>query len=281
LPMPLAHPDLAIAKPFVRSRWLLGTRGAHVAAGADTVPNIAASVITLNRDDLPDVRFLVASGDPRDALDYGVDLIVTRDPATLDYAATLPQFQFVPLPWHRTHVLLAPGGAPSPLSVSEEAHGRLAREAVRGEARGAQGPFWWRKWPECGIPVSRAPRQRTQIPRIVYDASDPVARDLAERFVGLARATYQRAAGLSRDEFAVALGRGADAGYILSVEHRPLDPCRELQIMLESAQWIDSETIVPLVDTRLQAIVRRGRSGVSVEWDGGLRIGGPKGPSKQ
>ena len=30
---------------------------------------------------------------------------------------------------------------------------------------------------------------------------------------------------------------------------------------MDAARWLDPETIVPLVDTRLHAIVRRGRSG--------------------
>jgi hypothetical protein len=45
-------------------------------------------------------------------------------------------------------------------------------------------------------------------------------------------------------------------------------------MMVEGARWLDPETIVPLVDTRLRAIVRRERSGAEVEWDGGLLIAG-------
>ena len=62
------------------------------------------------------------------------------------------------------------------------------------------------------------------------------------------------------------------AGYVLSVDSRPLDPCRELQLLTDRAPWLDPAAIVPLVDTRLQAIVRRGRSGVVADWDGGLRL---------
>ena len=36
--------------------------------------------------------------------------------------------------------------------------------------------------------------------------------------------------------------------------------------------WLDPDTMVPLVDTRLHAVVRRGRSGITTEWDGGLLI---------
>ena len=39
-----------------------------------------------------------------------------------------------------------------------------------------------------------------------------------------------------------------------------------------------AETIVPLVETRLQAILRRGRTGATAEWDGGLVIAGVNAP---
>jgi hypothetical protein len=43
-----------------------------------------------------------------------------------------------------------------------------------------------------------------------------------------------------------------------------------MQVLMNDAGWIDPQTIVPLVDTRLQAIVRRERSGLNTEWDGTL-----------
>jgi ABC-type transport system substrate-binding protein len=109
LPVALAHPDLAIAKSVADSPWPLGTRSGRIAPDNHTPAARAATVITITRDNLSSIRFLVAPGDPRDLLDGGVDLLLTRDPAALDYAATLSQFQSVPLPWQRIHVLLAPG----------------------------------------------------------------------------------------------------------------------------------------------------------------------------
>jgi hypothetical protein len=47
-----------------------------------------------------------------------------------------------------------------------------------------------------------------------------------------------------------------------------------MQALVDDVGWIHSEAFVPLVDTRLQAIVRRGRSGVIVDWDGGLLLAG-------
>ena len=273
-PLTLGHTDLAIAKPAAGSRWPLGTRPA------------------LSRDNLPSVRFVAAPRDPRDLLDEGVDLLLTRDPATVEYAATLPQFQSVPMEWQRTHVLLTPGRSRTAPPLADEARQRLAGDAVRGEARGATGPFWWQRLQDCDLAFSvEPPNASPPSPRIVYDAADGAARDLAERFVGLVRAsgpaaildallpdrprrTYQRAAGLSAEALVQARRRGTDAGYIISLDRRPLDPCREIQVVRDGARWLDPETIVPLVDTRLRAIVRRGRSGLTAEWDGGIVIAG-------
>jgi hypothetical protein len=290
VPLALAHPDLAIAKSVGDSPWPLGTRSSRIAKQGHPAAG-RATVITVDRDDLPSIRFVVAAGDARDLLDQGVDLLLTRDPATLEYAATLPQFRSVPLAWQRTRVLLAPGRSRSAPSLSEDARHVLADDAVRGEARGAQGPFWWEMMTNCEVTVLPPREHSTPIPRIVYDASDGASRDLAERFVGLVRAsspasaafldallpdrpgrTYQRSAGLTGTSLAGAQRRGADAGYITSVDSRPIEPCRDLQALMESAPWLDPGTIVPLIDTRLQAIVKRGRSGVTAEGDGGLVI---------
>jgi hypothetical protein len=287
VPMALAHTDLAIARPVAGSPWPVGTRDARITSDRD------ALLVTTTSDNAS-VRFLVAPGDQRDLLDRGVDLLVTRDPAVLNYAATLGQFQSVPLAWQRTHVLLTPGRTRTSPPLSDQARQGLADDAVRGEARGAEGPFWWQMVPDCEVaPPQPRDRSGPASGRIVYDAGDRVARDLAERFVGLANApgsaasavlevlvpdrsrrTSQRATGVTGEAWALARQGGTDAAYILSVDRRPLEPCRDLQLMVEGARWLDPETIVPLVDTRLTAIVRRDRSGAEAEWDGGLLITG-------
>ena len=291
VPLALAHSDLAIAKPVSGSPWPAGTRGARIAGERETL------VMTKADDALPAVRFLVGPGDPRDLLDKGVDLLVTRDAAALNYAATLGQFQSVPLAWQRTYVLLAPGRARASSTLSEEARQALAVDAVRGDARGAMGPFWWQMAPDCEIPFPQ-PRDRSAPAsgRIVYEATDNAARDLAERLVGLASASgagasaafgtlipdrprraNHRAAGLAGEALALARRRGTDAGYIVPIDRRSLEPCHDVQLMIERAPWVDPETVVPLVETRLHAIVRRGRSGVDADWDGGLLIAGVNG----
>jgi hypothetical protein len=291
----LTYQDLAVARRATASPWPLGTRpGWDV--GSVQQQGSTTSVITLTRDNAPAIRFLVKPGDPRDLLDQDIDLLLTRDPAALDYAATLPQFDSFPLLWQRTRVLLMPGRLRSAPSLSPEMREALADDAVRGEAQGTQEPFWWQGVHSCEV-SSSPPRTSSLSSRIVYDANDGPSRDLAERLVGLVRAnspaatpfldvflpdrprrTYQRAVGLTGDALAVALRRGADAAYVLPVDAEPLERCRDLQALTDAAPWLDPETIVGLVDTRLQAIFRRGRSGLTIDGDGGLRIAGVKAP---
>jgi hypothetical protein len=297
-PVGLAHPDLGIARPAADSRWPLGTRFGRIVPAHD-VP-AGASAIAVERDHHAPLRFLVSRGDPRDLLDEGIDLLLTRDPAALEYAATLARFQSVPLAWGRTYVLLSRGRTRMSPALSGEARQALAADAVRGEARGATPPFWWERPADCELARAPAGSPPSLAPRIVYDARDAAARDLAERFVGLVRAsdsgstatldallpddpgaTYRSAAGLTGEALALARRRGHDAGYIVALDSRPLDPCRDLQVLMDGAPWLDPEAIVPLVETRLHAVVRRGRSGISADWDGGVLIGAPARLNKQ
>jgi len=263
----LAHTDLAIAATSPGILWPLGTRAARV-------ENSSSSEITLTGfPRSSSIRFLVAPGqDSRDLLDRGVDLLLTRDPRTLDYAATLQQYVAAPLPWQHTHVLLTPRGVRTAPSFSPEARKALAVDAVRGEARGAEGPFWWESLTDCDVAVSQSPSPAPpRIGRIVYNADDTAARQLAERLVGIG--TYPSASGLIGDALSQALRRGNESGYILSLDRHPLDSCREMHLLSDNMGWIDPQEIVPLVDTRLRAIVRRGRPDWIAEWDGGLLPG--------
>jgi hypothetical protein len=86
---------------------------------------------------------------------------------------------------------------------------------------------------------------------------------------------YQRATGLTAEALWRAVRLGEDAGYVLAIDSQPVDACGELKALADRAPWLDPATIVPLVDTRLHAVVRRGRSGLSTEWDGGIVLALP------
>jgi hypothetical protein len=301
-PRELADTRLAIARSVAGSPWPLGTRGLRTmiegtaGAGGRMVITLVASsgsAPAAAAGSAAPLRFLVAEGlDRRDFLDEGVDLVATRDPAALAYAATLPQFVPLPLAWHRTHVFVSPWRGPSLPRPSPDIGQALARDGVRGEARGAEGPFWWGRPGDCGVEgPPQQPEPAGARARVVYEDGDEASRDLAERLVGLARGgkpgaggildaltqpapgrTFQRAEALRPGELATSLQRGSDAGYILSFDRVPLDPCQALLEIVERLPWLDPAAIVPLIDTRPWAILRRGRAGLFVEGDGGLLI---------
>ena len=301
-PLVLADANLAIARRSNGSAWPLGTRGTMLAfeqlpdAGGRAAISVVERPMDASAGDAGarpwSIRFVVAPGrDPRDLLDQAIDLVLTRNPAALDYAGTLPQFQSLPLAWNRTHVFLSPSRDRSASQPTPESRQTLAADAVRGEGRGAQEPFWWQSQPGCDAAKIRAREVLVRRPsdRIVYEREDGAGRDLAERIVALARAAgarpaaliesllpgatgsaFQRATALTRDAFAAALAGANEAGYIVSIDSRPLAPCAELRRLAERAPWLDRDALVPLVDTRQRAIVRRGRSGISADWDGAL-----------
>jgi hypothetical protein len=205
------------------------------------------------------------AGDLRDALDEGVDLIHATEPTLLEYARVRPGHATVPLPWNRTYLLLVPVGSPGigvPIPADTAGFlGKLAREAVRAEARPTEGPFWWATRAVCPSSSART-NPPTTAAAVAYAADDAVARDLAERLVALGGLT---AHGFSADSFAVALQTATERAYILSVPRHTTVPCRE------SAGWPPDASVLPLVDTRPYAVLRRGAPALAVEWDGAVR----------
>lgn len=233
----------------------------------DTVPQLFADpalAAASGAADRPSLQILPSTGpDLRDALDRGADIVVTADPAVLDYAATRPGLTPHALPWNRTYVLLAPG-RPVPIGFGGDSAGfrqALARDAVRVAARGAEPPFWWEETAGC----ARAPaRLGPPVPAVVYPRGDPVARALAERIVAMAEARGTVARGVPDGELAAAIAGGAASGYVVSLPRVALVPCREL------AAWPAGASALPLIDTRPTAVLAAGIPPLLVEYDGGL-----------
>ena len=205
------------------------------------------------------VHYRIEPGaDPRDLLDRGADLMVSRDPALVEYANGKPAIVTFALPWSRTYVLLQPAGAePVPASA--------ARDAVKGDVRRAEPPFWWEeRGSEC---VRTVPSSVPASARVVYLRGDEAARGLAERIVALAASDEGlRTAALGASEFSSALAGGGERAYIIALPRQTLAPCRD------SAGWPSGATLHPLIDTRAYALVRRGAPSLAVEWDGTLRL---------
>ena len=104
------------------------------------------------------------------------------------------------------------------------------------------------------------------VSRVVYARDDEVARQLAERIIALAPRSALTAVGLDPPQFARARHNGEDRAYIVAVPLRPLSPCRE------AADLTSQGSVVPLIDTRARAIVRRGSPPLTVDWDGTVRV---------
>jgi hypothetical protein len=208
------------------------------------------------------------SGDLRDAIDRGVDLVQTSDPDVIEYASRRPGLTTVPLPWNRAYLLLLPWrsagvGAAIPLDTAAF-RAALARDAVRTDARAAEPRSWWDHAGTCRREPVPPGRRREVANTVVYRAADPVARGLAERIVALAGAPELAARGLDDKSFVSALASGSERAFVVAVPLHATAPCRE------SAGWPLTITAVPLIETRPHAILRRGTPPLTVEWDGTL-----------
>ena len=240
-------------------------------APQDSVPRVLAdpsfSLVISAAQRPRGVRFKSEEGgDPRDALDRGADLAITRDPAILEYVARRPEFRAFALPWSRTYAMLQPASAePLELTRGDADRGSLARDVVRADARAAEPPFWWTEVSTC--PAGLTSRSTPVSSRVVYIQGDEVARGLAERFVALAGSgTHLRAAALKPADFAAQLRTGADRAYVVALPRQTLAPCRQ------STAWPAGARIEPLIDTRAHAIVRGGAPPLTVDWDGTVRV---------
>ncbi len=295
VPRVLSASMYAVAKSTWDSRWPHGSGPYRIVSSERESPWASWSTITVQpafEAKGPVVRFLETSArDARDLLESGIDMLVTADPAVIEYAAGRPRFNTVALPYDRTYILCAPsrveelkrGGKPGMIHAAfSEA---LARDAVRGDARGCEPPYWWDELGRCGDPSAAAGSLPGMLKgaypsygerRILYDAADPVARDLAERIVALAAAGLEASAaagpkasatagpdasaeaaallstlpgltggdsgmiagGVTKRELNESLLDGDDFAYIVPVVRRPPDPCEAARTLLDHARWL-------------------------------------------
>ena len=284
----LADPGLAVYEARSAGGWPAGTGPYHVVESSASAPSgpLALAPAASSSDPYLTAR-PIASGDPRDAIDAGADVLVTRDPSVAGYAAAHPNLVAVPLPWTRTYALALPMTAGKiaqlllvPDSEAVALRASLARDAVRAEARTARPPYWWDAGGSCGLSPVLSPASRDQRSnRVVYRRDDAVARGLAERLVALDASTV--AAGLVPNDFARALHDGGDLAYVLDVGYASLSPCEDLRELRLAAPWLaiavgSDATLLPLVDTRETALVNRRRVSATVDWRGTLRFAHPR-----
>jgi hypothetical protein len=206
-----------------------------------------------------------STGDLRDAIDGGVDVVVSGDPDLLEYAGRRPGLTRVPLPWSRLYLLLLPSGGSGGAALPADTAGfraALAQNVVRTDARGAGSSTWADSAARCA-PASAPTSSRSQA--IAYPAGDPTARELAERLVALGGPAAPTVRPLQPDSFAALLRLGDAGGFIVSGPLVTPVPC------VESSGWPSGARAIPLVETRAHAVVRRGAPAMAIELDGAVR----------
>lgn len=221
----------------------------------------------------------VRARDARDAIDAGVDVLLTGDPDAIAYASTRADLTSLPLSWSRTYVLVLPARATrgqssySPV-VLDTLRSALAAGAVRVEARAAPAA-WSSDTGTCTAlsPASVMATSASAPPTIVFARGDEVARAIAARLVALgaeadsplgsvspalaSRGDSLRAVGVDAPGVMRALETGVAAAAVIAVPTRPKPACPAapapgLQVPMDT---------IALVQTRERLIARRALTG--------------------
>jgi hypothetical protein len=233
-----------------------------------TVPTVLSDpALALPADSAgPALVLAPAAADPRDALERGASVLRTSDPDLLAYARRKTELRVVALPWSRTYALvLRPGAALTLSAASDSAALRagLAKDVVPAESRPAEAPFWWQAAESCG-PAPVAATSAAATGPLLYPDGDSVAAAIAARLVALSDEPGLTARRVPRGAIDSLLTREA-RGAVLDLPKVALVPCRELR------RWPAGSNVVPLVETRESAVVRRGIPALAIEYDGTLR----------
>jgi hypothetical protein len=286
VPRVFADPTLAVARSVDSAHaWPLGTGAYHVAESSSGSMRVAPFG-SVSGDDLPVLHFLDVGDDPRDAIDLGADLVLSRTPLMVDYVADMEDLQSLRLPWDRVYALVAPlrTALVTASDSGPSLAGAIGVGTVQAESRISDAAPWWADLSVCRLTgaLSTPARPGAIAGRIVYRRGDPDGRAIAERLVALAASralpgvteTRERltAAGLSEDRFARALADGRDLGFVVPLPSRVLDPCAMIGPMRRVMPWLAAadlgRVVVPLLETRGHVIVRRGVGSVLTTWDG-------------
>ena len=267
VPRALAHPALAVVKQTPSGA--VGSGPFRIAGTSDRGVELASGSMTL----------LAAwiQGDPRDAIDQDVDLLLTDDAMALAYASQLEAYRAIPLAWRHIYVLAMPRSNPLLVDVVDDPYlpGLIGRAARR-----ASGVAWWRTV-NCALPTAAAASpSATSNQRLVYRSGDAIAQRIAERLIVLAGSgTGERLTAVPLDppDFGRAVRSGRDVGYVLALPLDPLAPCLPLGALVHRAPWLEVSSdaaLRPVVETRGFAVVRPDRVAGRLEygWDGSVRV---------
>ena len=73
---------------------------------------------------------------------------------------------------------------------------------------------------------------------------------------------------------------GDEFAYIIWIPQHPADPCLQIGQLSNRANWLSQlgddfdDALLPLVDTRSYAIVRKETAGLTIDWYGNIHITG-------
>lgn len=224
--------------------------------------------------------------DLRAAVDAEVDVLVTNDIPTIEYARARSGYIVAPLTWSRTYVLATAAGGHSVGAVPSTA---FPTALVGATARPALPPFWWSacesSFQARTADSADAARAAGTDGRILFLRTDPVARSIAERITALARgrAPEWLASRLSNDAPPVAAGVDeadlvealrtrkplAIVAMLPRVEHGGCAASATEPYFMLLSEW----RVTPLVETRDDLVYRAGIGHVTVDADGTLQFG--------
>jgi len=207
----------------------------------------------------------------RDAIDAGVDVLLTSDPDAVAYAATRADLTSVPSAWNREYGLLLAGQSSDAAPALDTLRTELATGAVRVEARPGRGSSTDSCADPAGAPTASATSAVARA-RIVYSRADDVARSLAARLIALGSSRREllaalspslanagdslRAEGVDPGTVAGEVLRGGAVAAVVAVPR--FSGCGVLTLPGADAA---SPRVVPLIETRERLIARRGLTG--------------------
>lgn len=231
---------------------------------------------------------VVPGGDPRDLLDEGVHLVLTRDPVAVEWARSREGIQAVALPPDRSYRLALPGSGLRSLPAGLSAG--LVRDVVPlGRVPSALGPAAPEGCPAGGMePPSSVPTGALR-PRVVHPRGDAVARALAERVAALAGpggasplagirgegsgpSPLLEVVGLDPAPFQAALREGRDVAFLFHGPVEPAAPCTRAASRAREIPWLDQGRLLPLVEVGPHALLRRGAPALEVDGTGVVRM---------
>ena len=220
------------------------------------------------------ITVLPSTADPRDVLSADTALVITSDRNVLAYSRS-----------HSGHLQILLGPAAAYVFISPLRDGSVRADSVQLDAfrselsasavRASVSPYPTQDRQSIGSAcvfrssAKRSPSSRTTRPRIVYDAADATARDIAERIVGLSSAespiagvllgqpndvsTVVVSSGVTADALIELLKNGSDVGYVLRLDGSPVAKCDQLASYAEASDWLadglstSAMFVVPLV----------------------------------